>query len=567
MQLRDYQKQIIKESLQAVGQGRNVLVVAPTGAGKSLIMSTIADIAIKRGKRVLIVAHRLKLLKQINETYMTISGVAGSILAPKFKTDYNNPLQLAMVQTLASKSRKLPENIDIILVDEAHLTTSFIGFERLLTHCNGDIWALGKTRLIGFTGTPFRNNRKEGLCRWFNHILQTPSARMLMQSGYLTTPEIYLYQSANLDLTHIKVDAATGDFNVKDMLSKCTPDYLQDVFIKWQSVSDKAKTIVFCASVEQATDMANIYNQNGYIARCVHGETSESETEQAYADFKSGMVQIITSVGKLTEGYDEPSIECVVLARPTRSLALGIQIFGRGTRLFRGKKLFTIIDCGGFFDHFINSHPDVFDITEFNIHPRPKMPGEFPTKQCPKCENHVRTVALICPHCEYQFPLKEKDISMAFFPNLIKLTEADLKKLRLEYKFVRKTVAKLFDTGGDIRDLEKAFVTKFKRFPNPDFMLGTLFNGNKDDLARSVFSHYLARTLGQNMALIRHYYKLEFGDDRLVKPFSPSAYLGITTPASHTTREDVISAYAARVETSDSTILNYAFTFVMSQIL
>lgn len=567
MELREYQKQIIKDTLQALKDNRQVLIVAATGAGKSLILSKTAELCIKANKRVIIVAHRLKLLKQVNETFKRVSGEAGSMIAPGFKSDYSNPLQLAMIQTLGSKSRKLPDNIDIVLVDECHLTTSFAGFERLMNHCNGSIWALGKTKLVGLTGTPYRNNKKEGLCRWFNHIIQAPTGRQLMNDGYLTPPEIYTYASGAIDLDSIKIDSATGDFSVKDAIAACTPDYLTDVFEKWYSVNPKAKTIVFCAGVQQTEIMLGLFQSKGISACSLTGETTDKQRDDIFKKFETGEYQVLLNAQVLCEGFDSPSIQSVLLARPTRSLALGIQMIGRGTRLFEGKKTFDFIDCGGFIEHFISKGIyDVFAIDKFNIHPKYKIPGELPTKQCPSCEQYVNVFALICPHCETPFPPKVKEQSMIFFPDLIKLDAENLKSMKAEYRFARKEMEKIFLALGDIRDLEKKFFTKFKKLPNKEFLRGALFNGNDDDLTRSVFSHYLAGCVGTNSELIKHYFRLEFGDDRLVKPFSPAGYLGVVTPPKETTSEMVNRLYSEKLETHNPTILNYSYLSVIKRI-
>jgi len=279
--------------------------------------------------------------------------------------------------------------------------------------------------------------------------------------------------------------------------------------------------------------------------------------------------QILVSVQTLTEGFDQPDIECVVIARPTKSPALFSQMVGRGLRKFPGKDFVDIIDCGDCARWLIgqNFHgktiTEVFNITGVRLCPKVLPVQDFPTKDCPACGEPVRAVSLVCPHCGAQIPIlaKQEKITMAFFPKLVELT-ADRGMLEKQYKFIRKSLKKLFQNHEDPNKITDIFYAKFKKLPEKAFFLGTLYGGEVSELYQSIHAYYLAVYLGEK-SLFVHYMQLEFGEAYMasVKPFSPSAYLGLEGYTAHTLTYSLLDeAYTKLIEVTEHPhIVNFAY--------
>ena len=227
LKLRPYQQDIRKQVYTSFQEGkRRCLVFAPTGAGKSVLIAQIVTDALSRSRRVLIVVHRKKLASQLAETISKLCDHQPSIIAPRHKANYDNPVQIAMAQTLAK--RKLPPDIDILMADEAHVTTFFDIWHKCLDAYCGKIWAFSKAFVIGFTATPWRMSNKQGFCHLFDCTASAPSPRKLIEMGYLTPPRLFTYSV--LDTTSLEM-GDEGDFTVSSLSRACNDEYNLDVVL------------------------------------------------------------------------------------------------------------------------------------------------------------------------------------------------------------------------------------------------------------------------------------------------------------------------------------------------
>lgn len=330
MNLRPYQIDLIERSMQSLARHGKVIAQLPTGGGKTVCFCSIIESYVKNGKRVLLLVHRKELIQQAAAKLFKMSINHGYILSG-VQPAYSRPVQLASIQTLIR--RDMPRNIDLIITDECHHATA----ESYRTIYN----AYPNAELLGFTATPCRTTG-EGFSEVYNDIVCGPSVKELIQDGYLVEPRIY---SAPLHLDLSRVKKTGGDYNDKalsDLLDNAK--YLADLHREWEKHAYGKKTVVFAITIEHSKHIVAEYLSKGVPAAHIDGSTPDEERSRILKDFASGKYMILSNVGIVTEGFDVPAIECVQLTRPTESLALYLQMVGRGLRTLDGKERAIILD-------------------------------------------------------------------------------------------------------------------------------------------------------------------------------------------------------------------------------
>ena len=509
--LRDYQERVINDTYSFFDSNINrLLLMMPTGSGKTAISTQLCIDAIRQRKRVLIIAHRTKLVNQIADMVGKFTGTTvGKIIAGK-KPKYNAHWVFAgMIQTL--RVRDLPDDIDMVIFDEAHESLFNKASERIMNKYFGDIWDLSKTQLIGLTATPWRTRKKEGFCRWFKAIVYSDSPGQMMSNGYLTKASLFSYDAGSMEGLKVGSD---GDYTLKSMAKVCNEEYNQDIVNKYVSKFPKLKAIAFCGTVSQAEDLSSKFRAMGVTSDTVDGKMSESQRKVRYKTFKSGEIQVLVSVSTLTTGFDETSIDCVIIARPTRSVALLVQMMGRAMRLHPGKSTCYVLDFGECFESItkVGSHQivDHADISYARLCPEYQKPANRKdTKDCPECDTPLPTFARICTHCNHQFigKLKPKP-KVVEFPELIPyMTLAGLK----QYKWLRKQVCSRFENDLSPSTISIRFFNKYQRMPPQDFYLGALFSLDDNLVNYRAYRDYLFRhEISEKKAF--KYFVQEFGD-------------------------------------------------------
>src|SRR5450432_2286274 len=340
--LRPYQRAAIEAVLAARRAGaRRLLVHLPTGAGKTVIFSHLATLA---KRQVLVLAHREELLEQAREKLeRALAGAAvvaverGALRAPPGAKVLVASIRSLHEERLARVIRE--RDLGLIIYDECHHAAAADNLRVLRQLGVFDETFTGT--LLGFTATTARGDG-QGLDAVFEQIVYSRSLPELIEDGYLaplrgfriaTTADLRGVSASGLDFDEEQLAEAIDIEERNALVARSIQELARD-----------RRTIAFCVTIEHARHLAHALNALGVPAGIVHGAMPGEARARALRDFREGRVQVITNVGVLTEGFDDPGVSCVAMARPTRSEGLYAQCVGRGTRLHAGKGDCLILD-------------------------------------------------------------------------------------------------------------------------------------------------------------------------------------------------------------------------------
>lgn len=334
MELRPYQEEARQKVQEEWEEGnKRTLLVLPTGTGKTIVFSKIIEDRVKKGERVLVIAHRGELLEQASDKLYKSTGLkTATEKAEQTSLGSFYRVVVGSVQTLQREKRLNqfpPEYFDTIVIDEAHHAISD-GYQRVLHHFED-------ANVLGVTATPDRGDMRN-LGSYFESLAYEYSLPEAIKSGYLS-PIKALTIPLKLDLSNVKQQA--GDFSTKDLGTALDP-YLEQIAEEMKKQCFNRKTVVFLPLVKTSQKFRDILNQHGFKAAEVNGESADRE--QVLKDYEEGKYNVLCNSMLLTEGWDCPSVDCVIVLRPTKVRALYSQMVGRGTRLAPGKKELLLLD-------------------------------------------------------------------------------------------------------------------------------------------------------------------------------------------------------------------------------
>jgi len=333
VKLRSYQQQAVLDLRNAFRFGyRAPLLCLPTGGGKTIIFTVIAQASANRGRRVLILVHRRELLRQASRKLADI-GLDHGLIAAGIPTSHQ-PVQVASVQTIARRLSTIDWQPDLIIIDEAHHATAG-QWERTLQH-----WP--NAYRLGVTATPCRLDGR-GLRSAFDHLVFGPSVAELIDTGYLSHSRIYA-PPVVADLSSIRTRA--GDYaNDQAAAAMDRPTVTGDAIAHYQRLAAGQQAIAFCCNIAHAESVCAAFLAAGISASLLLGGTADRD--QVVADFGAGLVQVLVTVDVVSEGFDVPAASCAIILRPTKSLGLYLQQVGRVLRPAPGKQAALILDHVG----------------------------------------------------------------------------------------------------------------------------------------------------------------------------------------------------------------------------
>lgn len=334
MKLRPYQEDAKEAVLgQWVKNILKTLLVLVTGGGKTIIFSKITEECVRNGERVLILAHRGELLDQAADKMMQATGLVCAVeKAENSCLDSWYRVVVGSVQTLMRESRLKqfsPDFFNTIIVDEAHHCLSE-SYQRVLNYFEG-------AKVLGVTATPDRGDMRN-LGQYFETLAYEYTMPRAIKEGYLCKIKA---QTIPLKLDLTGVGSQAGDYKTADLGNALDP-YLHQIAEEMAKCCMDRKTVVFLPLIKTSQKFRDILESKGFSAAEVNG-TSEDRA-QILKEFDEGKYNVLCNSMLLTEGWDCPSVDCIVVLRPTKIRSLYVQMVGRGTRLFEGKDYLLILD-------------------------------------------------------------------------------------------------------------------------------------------------------------------------------------------------------------------------------
>ena len=391
IKLYPYQQEAAALLQQGFKKHKRQILCSPTGSGKSVIFSYIVRLAYEKGTTCLIVTDRIELCKQ-NLAHIGNQGINPQILSAGKKDFYSGaPVTVAMCETIKRRVKSgviSNYNPGLIIIDEAH-KNSF----------NAIMDLFPRAFVVGATATPVSKT----LHKYYNDIVNNIDIPQLIESGYLCKEQSFMMQD---DFDDVKV--VRGEYENKALYKHFDKTVLYDGVVReWSKKTPGLKTLVFNVNVEHSEKMSEQFNKAGISSRCVTSKTPQKERVKILDDFRKGKFKVLCNCSILTTGYDDPSIQCIIVNRATMSLPLFLQMCGRGSRVHPSKTRFVILDFGqNFMRHGLWSQERTWSLDP----PRKKKKGATPVKECPKCAAILSAGASRCEFCNYFFPKSEMEI-------------------------------------------------------------------------------------------------------------------------------------------------------------
>lgn len=476
--LHDFQKKIKEDIKEAIRQNhRKILVQSPTGSGKTVIFSSIVKDADLKEKKCLIITDRIELLSGTDNTLIafglkTTTVTSGQKYPPKIYTHC-----VAMSQTLRLRLKRkvwidFINSFSIIIIDEAHVQEFNVYFESNVI--NNHMF------ILGFTATPKRTKKQRKLSDDYTKLIVGPQIPDLIKRGFLVK-DVY-YAPRYFDVSGIKLNSF-GDYKESEMYDKFNKNNLYLGVIKnWKTLTENTITLVFCVNIAHSINTCKAFNEAGIDAKFIVSGLSNpiyddamtdaqfekfKEKKELYNEYKSAMVKysgvreniiqewkdgkfkVLINTGIYTKGFDYKQIETVIVNRATTSESLWLQMIGRGSRTFKGKTHFNILDFGsnaerlGFYnqerewslEQLHSNSEGVAPVKECGLHHGKKKVDKNNNEGC-GCL--ILASKMICDYCGYIFEKDKFDIEV----DLIKIDYAkndfiDLERIAEErgYKF------------------------------------------------------------------------------------------------------------------------------------
>lgn len=394
--LRPYQQRALAGVRERRRPGVRVLVVAPTGAGKTVIGSQLVLDELAAGGRVLFLAHRQELIAQtygkllvmgLDERELGVIMGDGIITHPVTRRRVccerrSARVQVASIDTL--RNRPKPPGITLVIIDESH---------RALAKSYRDVVATYPSALVvGLTATPYRGDGR-GLGDLFNDLLVVAQPRELIADGFLAEPRVFSHP-VKPDLSTVKITA--GDYNAEQLDAAVNKSELVGNIVEhWRKHLDGVRTVAFAASVAHSKNLTAAFNDNGIPAEHLDGETAPELRAALLGRLDRGETLVVSNAMVLVEGWDQPAVKGCILACPTKSPTKYIQCAGRVLRPYQGQTP-VILDHGGCAIEHDLPHVD----REYSLEGRKKREkSAVNVVECPQCFGASPKNTAVCPYC------------------------------------------------------------------------------------------------------------------------------------------------------------------------
>ena len=400
MKLREYQLDAVEKLREKIRSGaRSLVLVSPTGSGKTVIASHIIDNASTRGVPVLFLAHRKELIDQASGK-LTAFEVPHGVIMAGYPSDTTAPVQVASVQTAIR--RKMPAHFRLIIVDEAHHAAAE-SYRKII-----DLYP--DAIVIGLTATPFRADGR-GLGNTFTDWVRVASVSELIDWGFLV-PAKY-WAPSSVDLQGVK--RSKGDFDEAELADRVNkPRLIGNIVEHYAKITPWQRAICFAVNCDHSRAIVDAFKASGIPAAHLDAETPRGERENILADLALGNIHVVSNCGILSEGYDNPAVSVCIQARPTMSLSLHLQQIGRVLRPHPDKQFAVVIDhAGNTLRHGMATEDHAVDLGK-GVGQKKDPQEKIPTlRTCSRCFAILPSSATECPACGAQLGQAPKPVKVA----------------------------------------------------------------------------------------------------------------------------------------------------------
>lgn len=409
IELRPYQLRAVDAVRRHIRDGsRAPLLVAPTGAGKTVIMAHVVASAVAKGRRVAVVAHRRELIEQITAA-MRLVDLDPGIIAPWARANPFRPVQVGSVQTMTRREALPPA--DLLIIDEAHHTR--------VDNQWGQVVAMLRPRhVLGLTATPIRTDGQGlgveagGL---YDAMEVVTSTAELVDQGYLARPVVYA-PATPPDMGAVRVER--GDYS-KGQAAKAmgTAAIVGDAVAHYKRLCGGARAAAFAVSIDHANAVAEAFREAGVPSEVIDGQAGPFERMEILARFRAGATRVLVSCDLIGEGFDLPAIEAAILLRPTISTALYLQQVGRALRPAPGKDRAVILDhAGNTLRHGLPTDEREWSLLGEDEGKRASRrkadPDAAPVWQCPACYAYTPSGVGACEACQQPRPFTGRAVEV-----------------------------------------------------------------------------------------------------------------------------------------------------------
>ena len=400
IELREYQHSLLGQVEKSlVAENARVMMQLPTGAGKTVIAAHFLRNRLANGRKAVWITHRIELALQTRNMLRSSAGVNVSPQASWARSSpaphLPNGVVIVMAQTASRRAVESRiwehyDDEDFLVVDEAHHATAR-GWERIIRGWPG--------RVLGMTATPWRLSVQEGFDHIFRYLVCGPQVQELQTQDFLCDATVVVPPDDEL----IKGGevGAIGDYTERGIERANLPDVMTANALRfWWEQTPNRQTIVYAVSVDHARNLAAVFNDANVPAEVMLGETPSNERASMITDFEAGRLQVLINVAVATEGFDLPDASCVMIARPTTSLSLYLQMVGRGLRPKPNGGNCVILDLAG--NAMTHGLPE--DYREWSLSARGvEGDGEAPVIRCKRCYTVSPAASHKCKNCDDPF--------------------------------------------------------------------------------------------------------------------------------------------------------------------
>ncbi len=470
--LRPYQQDVKDKIFTLWKSEKNVMLQMPTGAGKTILFSSVINDIIKvPDSKILIIAHRKELLEQIS-SHLSKYNIEHGIISSNRKRCLEKRVQVASIQTLTHKNNEeITKSFvpNFIVIDEAHHT---------LAKTYDQLWKLYPLSWkLGVTATPCRINGAP-FTNHFSELISSLSVKELIEKGFLSDYTFYT-ENPDSDLSKailsIKKKSSTGDYRINDLLQNLNVErHVKKLVLSYSTYANGLKGIVYCISIEHAHNICEAYKNIGVVAEYIDSKTPKTEREQIVQDFKDGKIQVLVNVDIFSEGFDCPDVEFIQMARPTWSLSKYMQQVGRGLRTSLGKDKTIILDNAGMYARFgLPSDTRLWNATFAGVDFRDHYIGSVGSKNCYlrlKYENSSQLMLLVYNDGKDVYSMEdeviEEEVDIAPETNdlsMQNLNTSEIQPAVCEESVISDTDGKVESTKDHVSDEEDISLPKTKK--------------------------------------------------------------------------------------------------------